>query len=99
MKEVINEYLPIIVSYAITIISYILFLIIRIGTKKTSNMLKTLIKDKLLYIDNENSILKSKFEKEINIVKNEMKKMSDNQKKLEQIILILLGEGEDDGKA
>ena len=99
MKEVINEYLPVIVSYAITIISYILFLIIRIGTKKTSNMLKTLIKDKLLYIDNENSILKSKFEKEINIVKNEMKKMSDNQKKLEQIILILLGEGEDDGKA
>ncbi len=99
MKEVINEYLPMIVSYAITIISYILFLIIRIGTKKTSNMLKTLIKDKLLYVDNENSILKSKFEKEINIVKNEMKKMSDNQKKLEQIILILLGEGEDDGKA
>lgn len=99
MKEVINEYLPIIVSYAITIISYILFLIIRIGTKKTGNMLKTLIKDKLLYIDNENSILKSKFEKEINIIKNEMKKMSDNQKKLEQIILILLGEDEDDGKA
>lgn len=88
IKIVLQDYLPVIASYAISIISYILFFVIRYSTENRGKALHSLVKEKVVYVDNENGSIRKENEalrKDIDILQRKMKRMDRAIKRLLEV--------------
>lgn len=80
----LKQNLPETVVIAINVICYILYVVINIKVKKSGRTLHTLVKEKVVYIDKENNVLKQSMREEINILRSELKKSNENVEDLKK---------------
>lgn len=87
LKEVVQQYLPMIGNYAITIICYILFFIIRYSTKRSSETLQSLVKEKVSYVDRENVGVKNSVDRQIKYILSENARLEKEIARLEEQLI------------